>query len=880
LNDTRPRARGKKDPGFLAEPALDVHHDRWNVGMPKYTLKKLVRLPLFRYTAAVAAIGLAFLLRVLLSFIAGPDFPEYLVFYPTVMIVALLAGVWPAILATAVSAVFVALWILPQPPVVSSGRTANYVGLGLFVLVCTFLAVVAELYRRSRQKAAAYDKEQALRESQETLRQQAELLKLSFDAIFVRQMEGGIESWNRGAEELYGYTEEQAVGRAPAELLATGGTLPAADIVAALREHGHWEGELRHRTREGRVVIVSSRQHVGRGFDGRERVLEIDRDITDRKHVQEQLQKAHDQLEEKVQQRTIDLQRANRMLLMVSMCDQALVQISDELELMQVICQIIQDEGGYPLVWVGLAEQDAARSVRRVASVGDRDGFLDGVRVSWGAEGKDEDPMGRAIRTGAPVLSENLSRLPAGTPWKHDALRRGFRSMASLPLMSGQSTAFGALVIYADKMPGFDGGQMGLLKELVDDLAFGIMSLRARAERDSAQRALETKASQLQMLAAELVRSEERERKRIAQLLHDQLQQMLAAALYGLEGFRGPRREAAVRENIASMSELLKESMRISRSLTSELSHPALSEPDLREALTWIAGWMKEKYGLAVELKVSRAVILEAEEMRITLLQAVRELLFNVVKHAGVKSARLTLSTTPDGRAVISVSDKGAGFDAGRISPMDGGTGGIGLFRIRERLALAGGGLEFQSTPGRGSRFTVWVPAQQGGRRRKLPPPPSPAPPASPPRPAGRARAAGERIRVLLVDDHMVVRNGLALQLREQPDIEVVGEAADGASAIALVRVLAPDVVTMDINMPGMNGVEATRTIHTDFPGVRILGLSMFEQSEQAAAMRAAGAAEYFSKSASFDSLLAAIRAGAPRGRPRARTRARAGAGR
>jgi PAS domain S-box-containing protein len=845
--------------------------------MQKHSLKYLASLPLFRFSAAVAAIGLAFLLRVLLSFIAGPDFPEYLVFYPTVMIVALLAGLWPALLASVVSAIFVALWILPEQSAFSNTRAANYVGLALFVIVCVFLTVVAELYRRSRQKAAAYDKEQALRESQEALRQQAELLKLSFDAIFVRRMDGGIESWNRGAEELYGYSEEQAAGRMPSELLATKETLPAVDIAAALREQGHWEGELRHRTRDGRVVIVSSRQHIGRGFDGRERVLEIDRDITDRKHVQEELQKAHDELEEKVQQRTFDLQRANRMLMMVSMCDQALVQISDELELMQVICQIIQDEGGYPLVWVGLAEQDAAQSVRRVASVGDRDGFLDGVRISWGGEGEKEDPMGRAIRSGTPVLSENLTRLPDYTPWKKEALRRGFRSMANLPLMSTQSTAFGALVIYADKIPGFDAGQMTLLKELVDDLAFGIMSLRARAERDRAQRALETKASQLQMLAAELVRSEERERKRIAQLLHDQLQQILAAALYGLEGFRGRRRESAVRENIASMSDLLKESMKISRSLTSELSHPALSEPDLREALAWIAGWAKEKYGLSVELKISRAVMLEAEEKRITLLQAVRELLFNVVKHAGVKTARLSLSTTLDGRALITVSDKGAGFDTHRLSAMDSGTGGIGLFRIRERLTLAGGGLEYQSTPGRGSRFTVWVPAQQSGRRRARPPR-TPSPEQPPAAQRSRTRGTGSRIRVLLVDDHMVVRNGLALQLKEQPDIEVVGEAADGAASIALVRALSPDVVTMDVNMPGMNGVEATRAIHTHFPHVCILGLSMFEESEQAAAMRAAGAAEYFSKSASFDSLLAAIRAGARSGRVKARPRGKAAA--
>ena len=116
------------------------------------------------------------------------------------------------------------------------------------------------------------------------------------------------------------------------------------------------------------------------------------------------------------------------------------------------------------------------------------------------------------------------------------------------------------------------------------------------------------------------------------------------------------------------------------------------------------------------------------------------------------------------------------------------------------------------------------------------------------------------KIRVLLVDDHAVVRDGIALQLLQQPDIEIVGEAADGATALELVRTLRPDVVTMDVNMPGMNGIEAARAIHAELPRTRIIGLSMSEESEQGAAMRGAGAVHYLSKSASLDRLLAAIR--------------------
>jgi CheY-like chemotaxis protein len=238
------------------------------------------------------------------------------------------------------------------------------------------------------------------------------------------------------------------------------------------------------------------------------------------------------------------------------------------------------------------------------------------------------------------------------------------------------------------------------------------------------------------------------------------------------------------------------------------------------------------------------ALVLPAEEVRITLLQAVRELLFNVVKHAGVREASIVVEAHGNGRIQVTVSDKGAGFDAARIAPLgDAGAGtassGIGLFSIRERLALTGGGIGVESSPGRGSKVTIWVPDD-------MPTDPQPLP--------------EETIRLLLVDDHAVVRDGLALQLRGQQGIEVVGTAADGESAVQLAGSLRPDVVTMDVGMPGMSGVEAARRIHASYPDVAIIGLSMFDDPAQEAAMRKAGASAYLTKSASLPTLVAAIR--------------------
>lgn len=119
-----------------------------------------------------------------------------------------------------------------------------------------------------------------------------------------------------------------------------------------------------------------------------------------------------------------------------------------------------------------------------------------------------------------------------------------------------------------------------------------------------------------------------------------------------------------------------------------------------------------------------------------------------------------------------------------------------------------------------------------------------------------------KRIRILLVDDHEIYRRGLARMLKAEPDVEVIGEAADGESAVNLARDIRPDVVLMDVCMPGMDGVEATRIIHHELPETRVIALSMREEAEDADAMREAGAISYLTKSEqSPHTMLSAIRA-------------------
>ena len=124
--------------------------------------------------------------------------------------------------------------------------------------------------------------------AEEAVRQHASLLQLSFDAIIVWQFESGIQSWNRGAETLYGFTESEVIGHRVHDLLNTVFPVSRSEIETVLKGLGRWEGEVRHRTKDGREIIVSARLRCIRGDDGTVRVLETIRDITERRRMEEQ----------------------------------------------------------------------------------------------------------------------------------------------------------------------------------------------------------------------------------------------------------------------------------------------------------------------------------------------------------------------------------------------------------------------------------------------------------------------------------------------------------------------------------------------------------------------------------------------------------------
>jgi signal transduction histidine kinase len=396
---------------------------------------------------------------------------------------------------------------------------------------------------------------------------------------------------------------------------------------------------------------------------------------------------------------------------------------------------------------------------------------------------------------------------------------------------------------------------------------------RKHAEAELARQALELadlnqtldrrvkdRTAQLQELNRELAQTEHRERTQLAQVLHDGLQQFLVAARMHADLVAAAEDRKSREAQCQRLHKLLNEAIAASRSLTFELSPPALQSEGLVPALQWLAKWVNEKHHFHVDLTAGNEAEIADPAQRLILFQCVRELVLNAIKHSGTRSARIRLWHKADRReACVEVSDQGKGFSPALV---DRHSANFGLTGISRRLELIGGRADVQSAPGRGAQVTLCVPIR---------PLPGNTPPTVRLEEIRRVENTilghrqgtwpkGRRVRVLLVDDHQIVREGLAEILRKQTDLELVGEAADGLEALESAIHLEPDVILMDVHMPGLDGIEATRRILAARPRVRVIALSTYDEAVDGNAMRNAGSAAFLTKDQPVGRLLSTIR--------------------
>jgi len=298
----------------------------------------------------------------------------------------------------------------------------------------------------------------------------------------------------------------------------------------------------------------------------------------------------------------------------------------------------------------------------------------------------DEAPTLRALRGEVVRDQEEIIRTPASGELR-------YRQVSAAPVRD-----VGGVII----------GSVSVVRDITERKRAeeALRELNATLEKKVGERTAELthRARQLQRLTLELSQAEERERRRIALILHEDLQQQIAGARFHLT-LLASRRQGVRREVIGRIDELLKEAIQKSRSLSHDLSPAVMNANDLAEVLEWLAQWARTRHGLTVRVRVCGLAILQSEALTMFLFRTVQEILFNVVKHAQVDEAAIRVRRI--GRYVyLSVSDRGRGFDRHEVKE----TAGLGLLSIRERIQLLGGRIKIKSAMGQGTRCHLVVP--------------------------------------------------------------------------------------------------------------------------------------------------------------------------
>ncbi len=499
------------------------------------------------------------------------------------------------------------------------------------------------------------------REFCEKLEEQRELVRNVNSAIVRWRRDGVITFFNRYAQELFGFTAEEAIGSRVDLIIpsdeSTGDDLSGLvqDIVEHPAKHATNINE--NVCRDGRRIWMAwtNRAIFDENGEATE-ILSVGSDITEQKRVEQALRESE-----------------RRWAV-------TLASIGDAV--------IATDTGGR-IAFMN-REAETLTGWESSEAVGKPAPEVFRVVNEHTREAVD-DPVGKVLRSGMIVGLANHTVL----------LRKGGGETpiddSAAPITDDDGRILGVVLVFRDIS-----GRKATEEAL--------MQLNETLEQRVSERAklAEARAKQLQALTVELLEAEERERRRIARLLHDDLQQILASAKFQAEMLTEST-DARTAKTAVSLYESLSRAIVASRTLSHELAPPFLRERDLVESLKKLRDQMEINFGLRIESDLELDSGRLGDDVRLFVCRTVQELLFNCAKHS--MSDRAILKLARRGKFLfVTVADGGVGFDPSQLKIKGGKKGGIGLFSIQERAEALGGFFEIDSRPERGSRFVLAFP--------------------------------------------------------------------------------------------------------------------------------------------------------------------------
>jgi PAS domain S-box-containing protein len=545
-----------------------------------------------------------------------------------------------------------------------------------------FLAIVQDITER---KAA-----------EEGLRLRSNILNCMAEGVYlIRASDGEIVFANPQFERMFGYESGELLGKHVSTINAPGENNPetvADAIMSELARAGAWSGEVCNIKKDGTHfwcrATVSAFEHSQFG----KLWVSVHEDITERKEAEQNKRK---------------LARALKLL---SECGTLMIHAKNEQLLLEETCLLAVVTGGFLMAWVGIAENDADKTVRPIALSGYEDGYLGSIKVVWSDTELGQGPTGTAIRTRATVVCQNCMTNPKMAPWREAAITRGYQSSIALPL-SINNHVLGALTIYSSDPLAFNDEDVELLEELANNVAFGIEKLRTREAQERAEQESFELSKHLQIVREE-------EKASFAREIHDELGGTLAAlkmdAYWLARKLETGKEMEPLRACAQSMIGLLNNAVLATRRIITDLRPTLLDDLGLMEALKWQSADFQKRTGIECWLACDGDNNCEGKLdglLPINLFRIFQEALTNASRHSGASIVNVCLRHD-DKEVVLSVSDNGRGLPEGHTIPLTS----YGLRGMRERVVQLGGKIKFDTPPDGGFSVTVALPMSAENR--------------------------------------------------------------------------------------------------------------------------------------------------------------------
>jgi CheY-like chemotaxis protein len=367
-----------------------------------------------------------------------------------------------------------------------------------------------------------------------------------------------------------------------------------------------------------------------------------------------------------------------------------------------------------------------------------------------------------------------------------------------------------------------------------------------------ANQALRVTETSLRQLSARLLQLQDEERRRIARDLHDITGQKIAVLSMSLDRLARltEQRKPEAKDSIKESRDIVTQIGEEIRTLSYILHPPLLDECGLASAVHWYAEGFQKRSAIKLEVEVDDDLPRLPADAETTLFRVVQESLTNVHRYSGSSSAKIRISKT-SGEVLLEVIDYGHGIKSGTVrGKLDGPAPlGVGIPGMRERLHQLGGDLsvDFGTT---GTRVVATLPIRKSAESDE-----------SESALSVTIRSAEDaRRRILIADDHELMRRGLRGLLESHDEWAVCGEAVEGNEAVRKSTELRPDLVIMDVNLPGLSGIEAAQQIRLEREAAKILFFTVHDSDEIIREIIGVGALGYVAKSRASQDLIEAVR--------------------